>query len=132
MFRTSKTCLILKNVIGGNFTYKYPFENLIFINSNPQFGKSNFPELKTLLLFNSNDQLNLTLNPSLKMLLNTKIILGDLTNTNLVIPNIRFFTPDNSEKYKQIFLSGCFNPMKDLPKYSTNKTIQDQINYYLE
>ena len=133
MFRISNTCLILKNVSNGKFIYKYPFENLIFINSNPQFTRKNFPELKTIFLFNQDESYNIKLKPSLETLMPARILLDGLSHPNLItLSNVQFVDPAQAEEYKKIFLYGCFSPVKDLSRYSTNKLVQDQIDYYSE
>jgi len=130
MFRISKNFLILKNLNGGKFIYKYPFENLVFINSKPKFNKSNFPNLKKIFLFNENDLYNLTLKPNLENLPNIKIIL-DTNKTSLKkLPNVKYFDTDKSNYYKQFFLYGPFESVIHLNKFSTNKRVQDEIDYY--
>jgi hypothetical protein len=128
MFKIHKSLLVLKNIQSGKLIYKYPFDNLVLINSQLEFSSLNFPYLKTLFLFENSKNSTLN-NPSLKIFIGSNS-LSNNPNPKFNSPNVKFFSLEESEHLKQIFSFGCFDPVKNLSKYSTNKSVQDQIDYY--
>ncbi len=136
MFRTASKNLVLKNVLPQTkaLGYKYSFENLILINSNPNINYGNFPYLKSLYVFNSfesNLSQVLSCHPQLKIYISRETIdLSPNLQYMFRLPHVRTWDKEKSDYIKSFFVLGKFKPIAELPTLSLNKTVQDQINYY--
>lgn len=136
MFRTTSKILVLKNVLPQTkaLGYKYPFENLILLNSNPNINYGVFPNLKSLYVFNQFET-NLPdifpTYPELKLYLGRETV-DNSPNLHCLfrLPQVKTWDAEKSNYIKSFFITGRFDPISELPEWSSNKSVQDQINYY--
>jgi hypothetical protein len=147
MFRVHKNILVLKNIQSNNkIKYKYNFNNIVLLNDTSKkesltniincININTFPQMQNIYLFTN----NFTSNNYKKLFKNfddsqhLKIYLNNfLSNTYLEEEyhlGICFLNSRDSYQLNKFFLSGQFENISNLPKYSYNKYIQDQIDYY--
>ncbi len=136
MFRTASKILILKNVLTQTkaLAYKYPYENLILINSNPNINYGLFPHLKSLYLFNhfqtTIPEIFLT-HPELKLYLSRETVdLSPNLHYLFRLPQVKTWDKEKSDYIKSFFTAGKFKSISELSNLSLNKSVQDKINYY--
>jgi hypothetical protein len=141
-----KNTIVFKNIQNDiNLKYKYNIHNIVLIDSNNSFSNNinryTFPKMENIYLFTSN--LNKSNYNNLLSNCNKKPL--DIYFEYSVAQKFKYLYPEKynnlskiiflkeAESYhlRECFLSlSKFNNISELSKYSYNKDIQDEIDYY--